>query len=151
MTGTPDVLMFWGLMFATAWIVWVISGNVRRRKIAEMQKDLHTRLLEKFGTSQELLEYLKSEAGRKFLEGATIERARPFGRILGSIQSGLTLLLVGVGLLLLHGRVSESWAEDTLVFGVLAAALGIGFVLSAGVSYRLSKSWGLFERESGQH
>ena len=151
-SGDPamtDVLMFWGLMFATAWIVWVISNNVRRRKIAEMQKDLHGRLLEKFGSSQEMLEYLRSDAGRKFLEGATIERATPFGRILRSIQSGLTLLLVGAALFYLHGRLPESWADDTLVFGVLAVALGIGFVLSAGVSYWLSKSWGLFERESG--
>ena len=150
MPSITDVLMFWGLLFAIAWIVWVITSNVRRRKIAEMQKDLHTRLLEKFSTSQELLEYLKSEAGRKFLEGATIERARPFGRILGSIQSGLALLLAGAALLFLHNRLPESLADVTLVFGTLALALGVGFVLSAGVSYWLSKSWGLFERESGQ-
>jgi hypothetical protein len=105
------------------------------------------RLFEKFGTSQELLAYLQSEAGRRFMDSATIEHARPLGRILGSIQTGLTLLLTGLGLLFLHGRLSQSWSDDTLVFGVLAVALGIGFLLSAGVSYWLSKSWGLFDKE----
>ena len=128
-------------------MVWVISGNRRRKTVAEIQRDMHMKLFEKFGTSQELLDYLKSEAGRRFLESATIEQARPTGRILGSIQTGLTLLLTGMGLLFLHGRVSQSWSDDTLVFGVLAAALGIGFLLSAGVSYWLSKAWGLFDKE----
>lgn len=141
------VLAAFIFMMASAWIVWVISGNRRRQRVAEIQKEMHMKLFEKFGTSQELLDYLKSDAGRRFLDSATIEHGRPTGRILGSVQTGLTLLLMGLGLLFLHGRLSQSWSDDTLVFGVLAVALGIGFLLSAGVSYWLSKSWGLFEKE----
>ncbi len=140
------VLVAFVFMMAVAWIVWVVSGNQRRKRVAEIQREMHMKLFEKFGTSQELLDYLKSEAGRRFLDSATIEHARPTGRILGSIQTGLTLLVTGLGLLFLHGRL-PSWSDDTLVFGVLAVALGIGFLLSAGVSYWLSKAWGLFDKE----
>jgi hypothetical protein len=141
------VLVMFAFMIGGAWIVWVISGNRRRQRVAEIQKDMHMKLFEKFGTSQELLDYLKSEAGRRFMESATIEHGRPLGRILGSIQTGLTLLLTWLGLLFLHGRLPQSWSNETLVFGVLAVALGIGFLLSAGVSYWLSKAWGLFDKE----
>jgi len=141
------VLVLFVFMVASAWIVWVVSSNRRRQRVAEIQKEMHMKMFEKFGTSQDLLAYLQSEAGRRFMDSATIEHARPLGRILGSIQTGLTLLLTGLGLLFLHGRLSQSWSDDTLVFGVLAVALGIGFLLSAGVSYWLSKSWGLFDKE----
>ncbi len=141
------VLALFGFMIGIAWVVWVVSGNQRRKRVAEIQKEMHMKLFEKFGNSQELLDYLKSEPGGRFLESATIERARPIGRILGSIHTGLTLLLAGAALLFLHGRLPASWADETLVFGVLATALGIGFLLSAGVSYWLSKAWGLFGQE----
>jgi ABC-type multidrug transport system fused ATPase/permease subunit len=142
------VLVLFVFMFASAWIVWVVSSNRRRQRVAEIQKDMHMKLFEKFGTSQELLAYLQSDAGRTFMDSAAIECSRPLGRILGSIHTGLTLLFAGLGLLFLHGRLSQSWSEDTLVFGVLALALGIGFLLSAGVSYWLSKSWGILHKES---
>jgi uncharacterized membrane protein len=135
------------LMFVGAWIVWVVTSNRRRQRVAEIQKEMHMKMFEKFGTSQELLAYLQSEAGRRFMESATIEHARPLGRILRSVQTGLTLLPLAFGLLFLHGRVSESWSDDTLVFGVLCFALGIGFLLSAAGSYWLSKSWGLINKE----
>jgi len=141
------VLVLFVFMVAAAWIVWVLSSNRRRQRVAEIQKEMHLKMFEKFGTSQDLLAYLQSEAGRRFMDSAAIEHARPLGRILRSIQTGLTLLVVGLGLLFLHGRVSQSWSEDTLVFGVLAFAIGIGFLLSAGVSYWLSKSWGLLDKE----
>ena len=106
------------------------------------------KMFEKFGTSQELLAYLQSDAGRRFMESATIECSRPRGRILGSIQTGLTLFFTGLGLFFLHSRLSQSWSEDTLVFGVLAFFIGIGFLVSAAVSYWLSKSWGIFDNET---
>jgi hypothetical protein len=151
MGDLAPVLAIWGVILGSAWTVWVVSSNARRRKVAEVQKDMQVRLLEKFGTSDELLSYLNTDAGRNFVESATIEQARPMGRIMRSIQTGLNLLLVGAGLLFLHGRLPASWTDDTLVFGVLAVALGVGFLLSAGVSYWLSKNWGLFEQESKSH
>jgi hypothetical protein len=51
-----------GFFAMVAWITWTVASNARERRNTETQR----RLLEKFGTSQEVLEYLNSEAGQGF-------------------------------------------------------------------------------------
>lgn len=140
----PDILIVITVPGLFCWIAWVIFSNLRRYKIARHQAEVHTKLLEKFGRSEELLAYLESDAGKRFLESASIEQTKtnPFARILGAVQAGLILTLSGVALLFLRSRVTQA-AEGFLVLGALALAIGVGFVLSAGASYALSKSFGL--------
>ncbi len=142
----PDIVMLITLPGLFGWIAWVIFSNIRRYKIARYQAEVHSKLLEKFGGSEELLAYLESDAGKRFLESASIEQGKtnPFGRILGAVQAGVILTLTGVALLFLRSRVPEA-AEGFLIFGTLAVAIGVGFVLSAGASYALSKSFGLLQ------
>jgi uncharacterized membrane protein len=144
--------------FCGAWIFWVVSSNKRRRRIAEIQRDIHAKLFEKFGTSQELIEYLKTDAGSKFLDSATIEQTKPFGRVLGSIQAGLILLLLGVAMFFVRLTMpSVGWspveeaqtAHGFLAVSFLLLALGLGFLASAAASYKLSKNWGLFDQQLG--
>lgn len=147
--------------FATClgWIVWVLSNNRRRSRIAETQNEMQIKLFEKFGTSQELVEYLKTEAGSKFLSSATIEQAKPSGRILGSVQAGLILFFLGIAMLFVRYTMPPEGfnaieraqtAHGFLAVSFLLLALGLGFLASAAASYRISKSWGLFERESAR-
>jgi hypothetical protein len=140
----PDIVMMITIPGLFCWIAWVIFSNLRRYKIARYQAEVHTKLLEKFGRSEELLAYLESEAGKRFLESASIEQAKPnpFARILWAVQAGLILTLAGVALLFLRSRVPDA-AEGFLVLGALAVAIGVGFVLTAGASYGLSRSFGL--------
>ena len=49
-------------------------------------------------------------------------------------------------MLFLSGRVSFESHDVLLVLGTVAASLGGGFLLSAGVSYRLALSPGLLKR-----
>jgi hypothetical protein len=134
------------------WILRVVLENRRWSRLAKVQADVHTKLLEKFGSSQELLSYMETEAGRRFLESAPIpidleQRPRisaPLGRILWSAQLGLILGLAGAGMLYIRGQVPDA-VQPLLVFGTLGLTFGIGFVLSAAVSYVLSKHLGLFE------
>jgi|AP82_1055514.scaffolds.fasta_scaffold735918_2 hypothetical protein len=49
---------------ATAYIVYFSVSNARRLKMARMQADMHGKLLDKFGSSEELVQYLESDAGR---------------------------------------------------------------------------------------
>jgi hypothetical protein len=39
---------------------------------------------------------------------------------------------------------NRTGAHPAIVLGALVLALGVGFLISAGISYRLSKAWGLF-------
>jgi hypothetical protein len=122
-------------------------ANRRRSNVVKAQTEMQTRLLEKFGSSQEMLQYLQSDAGRKFLESATIEQTTPYGRILGSASVGVILSMLGLALLLVRGQVAGGEA-GFIVTGTLFLALGVGFLLSAAVAYALSKAWGLINGNS---
>ena len=145
-------LVFVMILGALLWVFRVILENRRWGKVAKVQSEVHSKLLEKFSTSQELLAYMGTEAGKRFLESqpfqleaqGTRPTPYPFGRILLSMQLGVVVLLVGLGLLYLQGHLTEG-AEDCLVLGTLASTVGIGFLLSAAASYGLSQHLGLLE------
>lgn len=150
------VLVLVAFTIGAVWIVRVISDNKRRQRIAEVQKEIQARLFDKFGTSQDMIAYLNSEAGSKFLDSVTIVHTKPFGRVLGSMQAGLILFFLGVAMLFVRFTMPQAgWnpveqaqtAHGFLAVSFLLIALGLGFLASAGVSYRLSKQWGLFDRE----
>jgi hypothetical protein len=145
-------LVFVIILGALLWVLKVILENRRWGKVAKVQSEVHSKLLEKFGASQELLAYMETEAGKRFLESqpfqleaqGTRPTPYPFGRILLSMQLGVVVLLVGMGLLYLRGHVTEG-AEGCLILGTLATTVGIGFLLSAAASYGLSQHLGLLE------
>jgi hypothetical protein len=145
-------LVFVIILGALLWVLRVILENRRWGKVAKVQSEVHSKLLEKFGTSQELLAYMGTEAGKRFLESQPFQLEAqetrvtpyPFGRILLSMQLGVVALLVGVGVLYLRGHVTEG-TEGCLILGTLASTVGIGFLLSAAASYGLSRHLGLLE------
>lgn len=148
-----EFLVFLVVTGSLLWILRAFLENWRWRKMVRIQSEMHAKLLEKFGTSQEMLAYVESEAGRRFLELPSFEAEHrqaavfPYARILWSVQFGVIAAVLGVGLLSVREKVRlEEAATALLVFGTLALMLGIGFLLSAGVSYLLSKSLGLIER-----
>jgi hypothetical protein len=71
--------------------------------------------------------------------------------ILRAVQTGLVLLALGTGLLLLAWILRERFPfGDSAVFtitGVIALSLGVGFILSGGASYRLAS--GMQRRNDG--
>jgi hypothetical protein len=146
-------LVFIVISGALLWMLHVILENRRWDKMVKVQSETHTKLLDKFGSSQDMLAYMESEAGRRFLEQPlfSVEQKQvarfPYGRILWSVQIGLVMGLLGTGLLFLQGGDKVSPDADTAlrILGTVALTVGIGFVLSAVVSYALSKRLGLFE------
>jgi hypothetical protein len=131
-----------GFCVLIAYLVKNISANRRRRNEVRMQFDLQNKLLDKFGTSQELMEYLGSEAGRQFVAFAPPEPVSPYARILSSVQWGIVLLTAGVAFMFLRTQIAEAF-EGFTVMGAFGIALGIGFLVSAAVAFFLSKSWGV--------
>jgi uncharacterized membrane protein len=62
------------------------------------------------------------------------------------VQGGVVLMAGGIGLHLVSLRVADHNASDPLhALGVLGIALGVGFVISAVVSYAISQRLGLIE------
>lgn len=136
-----------------AWFVWVIFSTFRRYKIAKLQADVQSRLLEKVGSGQELLAYAQTDAGKQLLESLQVERTvsqAPYGKILGALQAGIVLFCFGIAMVWLRSHVSTNaeGADGFTVLGALSIALGLGFGISAAASYFLSRSFGLL---NGSH
>jgi hypothetical protein len=145
-------LVFVGVTLAILWILRTVLDNRRWNRMVKVQTETHAKLLDRFSTSQDMLAYVQSEAGRKFLEMPLFEDQRrqvsvlPFSRILWSVQVGIIVAFFGAGLLFLRGRVTPEADQGFQVFGVLILTLGIGFLVSGGVSYVLAKYFGLLEQ-----
>jgi len=138
----PDFVVAFTLPSMFAWFVWVIFSTIRRYKVAKLQAEVQTKLLDKVASSQELLAFAQTEPGKEMIASLKVERVSPYGRIIGALQTGIIMTLVGIGLLFLRGRVSGA-EEGFLVFGTILTVLGIGFGVSSAASYYLSKAFGL--------
>jgi hypothetical protein len=134
------------------WLVKTLLDYRRWLRLSRVQTEVHTKLLDRFASSDELLSYIQTPAGRKFLESSPIPLdaeskpaiSAPLGRILWSVQIGVVLASGGLGMLYVGNRhVTPYAAEPFLAIGALAIALGIGFVVSAVISYLLSSRLGL--------
>src|SRR5713226_10328443 len=124
-TMNQDVVLALTVPGMFGWFAWLIFNTIRRYKIAKLQAEVQTKLLEKVSSGQELLAYAQTETGRELLESLKVERIAPHGRIIGALQTGIILLLFGAALLLLHNHVSVS-GEGFVVFVILICALGVG-------------------------
>ena len=134
--------------FAAVWrVVVAIAESRRRQATARMQSDVHHKLIEKFASGHELTEFLQTPGGVQLIGSLDDPPAktRPAEGILRSTQIGVILTLLGFGFLsirgVIHGGVGDK--EGPVVIGMLLISLGIGFLVSSAISYRLSRSWGL--------
>ncbi len=141
-------LIFCIMLSAVLWLIRTILENRRWSRVAAIQTEIHNKLLEKMASNQELLAYMETEAGKRFLESSPfdIETTRgpsfPYGRILLSAQFGVVFVMMGAGMLWLQDRLPDV-AQGLLLSGTLFLALGVGLVFSSFLAYSMSKHFGL--------
>jgi hypothetical protein len=137
--------------------VWVVRSLIDHRRwlrLTRTQAEVHTKLLDRLTTNEDLLSYIQSPAGRRFLESAPITLDQeprmanaPISRIIWSLQAGLVLAALGIGFWFVQMRnLSPDAAEGFFIIGVLAFSLGVGFTASAILAYVLSTRLGLVPR-----
>ncbi|MFT4111459.1 hypothetical protein [Silvibacterium sp.] len=146
---SDNIVIPLGFFAAFIWLASIVFTNLRRSRIARRQAELQAIVLHKLESSQSLLAYSQTEAGRQFLDGLTLEREQrtPYSRILNSVQAGIILTCFGAAMLFLRSKLQFP-EEGFTVFGTLAVGLGIGFGISGAASYLLSRSFGLLEVDS---
>jgi len=143
---------------ALAWVIGQIIAMFRHRALLRAQTDFHNRMMEKFGSAGEFTAYLQSDAGKSFFDNLAGEPATPLHKILGSIQKGTILTLLGLGLFVLGKMFAEPQLDKffaqpqggtvMIILGVVSFMIGAGFLLSAAISYRLAKSWGMISTKN---
>jgi hypothetical protein len=119
-----------------------------------MQIDVHSKILDRLQSNEDLLAYVQTPAGRNFLEFTPVSSEReprmpgvPFGRILWSVQAGVVMAALGIGLRFARSTVPEDVVPAFTVLGIIVMSLGVGAVTSAVVAYFLSSRLGLLQRQ----
>jgi hypothetical protein len=157
--GLAAVLFLIGFITVILTIGWLLRTVMEHRKWQRVSKthvDTHTRIMERLTSNEDLIHYMESPAGRRFLEAAPIPvdggprmLNAPFGRILWSVQAGVIVACLGAGLIYASSKLggNETFSAGELpvfVFGCAAVAIGAGFFISAIAAYGLSHRLGLF-------
>ena len=146
----PPVLGLGTFFIATFFTIRMVLENRRWGRIFKLQSDVHGRLIDKFSSNQELAAYMETEAGKRFLEAAPIpmnlgtEQRVPnaVARVLTPVQVGVVLVLLGIGFLLLR-HAGPDMDTPMLVLGTVTMMPGIGFIISAGITWVLAARLGL--------
>jgi hypothetical protein len=149
----PEIIIAPAAFFTVAFIVYTIAEGFRRRSQARMVTDFHTRLLDRIGSAKEYGEFFASDAGKRFIDAlSATETQSPQIRILKSVQLGLVLLALGIGLFILTDQrtFSIEAADGLVVTATVTAAIGAGLIVATVISYLLSWQMGLLTRREPQ-
>lgn len=148
------VSIFMVMLLVTGGFVWLVRTVIEHRRwsrLTRTQSEVHNKLLDRFTSNEEVLAYMQTTGGKRFLESAPIPMdsgpravSAPISRMLWSVQVGLILAAAGAGLQYVGRGVEKTVAQPLMAMGVLAVAIGVGFLVSAFVSFILSKRLGLF-------
>lgn len=149
------MLVAFAVIAAFAWLIKLLLANRRWAKVFRLQTEVHGKLIDRFGSSQEILNYMQTDAGKRFLEATPIavdfqpEERWPavMQRVLMPLTAGTVLTLLGVGLLALRHSVPHG-ESALLLFGVVALMPGLGCLIAAGVTWLMAKRLGLLPSSS---
>ena len=140
------------VLLITSGVLWLIKTFIDQRRwtrLSKIQAEVHTKILDRFSSNEDLLAYIQTPAGRKFLESTPISIdaprgiAAPISRILWSAQAGAVLTVLGIGITIVSQTTLEEVAPPLAAIGAVIVALGIGFLISAVLAYMLTRRFRL--------
>jgi hypothetical protein len=148
--GAVVFLCFCVVVGLLVWLVKTVSDSRRWGRLLKTQTEAHNKMLDKFSTHEELLAYISTPAGRRFLEsgpvvvnGSPAFAGGPIRRILWATEVGLVLVCGGGGLFIARRNLPGDLPQMMWLVSAFVISLGIGFILSAGASYVLSRRMGI--------
>ncbi len=149
--GLAGLLVMSALISVLVWLVRAVIQHRRWLKSSQVQADVHTKLMDRMTTNDELLAYIQSPAGRRFLEASPPKLeaegpgfSAPVGSILWSMMAGIVFATVGGGFWVAAGTIGDDVQRAFTVVGVILFSLGVGFLLAALMAFVVSSRLGLF-------
>ena len=142
------------IAFVLTWLIRTVIDYRRWSRLSKVQAEVNNKLFDRFSSNEDLLTYIQTPAGRRFLEAAPIVSSSqsyrapmgaPTSRILFSVQAGIVIGITALGVLFISGRVIEEVAQPLFAIATIGISLGIGFVVSSAAAYVLSRNMGLIE------
>jgi len=139
------IMLTFAVLFG--FVFWISKRAKIEQARSAAKMNLQTRMLEKFSSAQEFVDFVSTPEGQTFLASSTdvTERLNPLLKLYQSMRWGFVLSLVGIGFIILSFMVER----EMIVPGVLALTLGLGFLISSLVGQKLAQSWGLLSRPTG--
>ena len=143
------------VMTITTGIIFLVRTVVehwRWQRAMKAQNELNSKLIDRFASSEDLLAYIQSPQGKALTEGPILPQSAPraisapLSRIFWSLQSGIVLGALGGGLMVVSGTADQGEVATFLNgVGIVVLMIGLGFAVSAVVSYLLSQRLGLVQ------
>jgi len=129
-------------------VIFIVK-TLKQRASQKSKYEIYSRMIDKFGAAPEFIAFMQTEEGRAILEEnlTPTDVATPLNKILVSIQIGVILTLLGSGLLALGNIFGSSRGGDLYIVlnigGTASLMVGVGFLISSAISYKLCKTWGI--------
>jgi hypothetical protein len=125
-----------GMLSSSATVVLIVYfvTKARQRRV-EVQVEMQSRLIDRFGSAPELVEFLHSPAGRTFVTGVQgAPAALTRERLMSGFSRAIVLTMLGAAFLFLTYYSDDDW----VVPAAILFFLGIGYLIATYVSYKLS-------------
>jgi hypothetical protein len=130
-----------GFFVMIAFIVWAKAHT--RAEQSRFNAEVQTKLIERFGSGPELIDFLKSPEGQQFATGISkLPKLAARDRVVGGFTRSIFLTFLGLAFLGLEMTDIEN--PGFLIAGAVLTALGLANLVSAFISMKLSKRMGLY-------
>jgi hypothetical protein len=131
------ILPLLGMLLSFGMVVFIVLIITRaRQRRLELQSELQSKLIEKFGSSVELVTFLQSPVGRQFVNGVQTGNVMMMqDRVLAGYRRAIVLSFLGlafIALWIIMGNVGLAWP------GVLLLALGLGYLVATIATAKLT-------------
>ena len=150
--GLAGFMAFSAVIGMLVWTVRAVVSHRRWIKASTVQAEVHSKLMDRMTGNEELLAYMQSPAGRRFLEAVPPPKVdaeapgfgAPIGSILWSMMAGIVFATVGAGFRVASGTIADEVQRAFTVVGIILLSLGIGFLFASLMAFAVSARLGLF-------
>jgi hypothetical protein len=147
MGDLAPVLGILSVFGSLSFLTWVIVDGLRRKQQLRVMADFHSKLLDRISNGKELAEFMDSPGGVKFVDSISTERTHPAQRVLRAVQIGIVLCAAGMGCRVISWQaalVERDATEGFAILGILLLSVGLGYLVSAGATFGLGRTLGVY-------